>query len=69
MNGVGLGARAITSLASEKNDKQPAQLFNTDVTALAKAAYRTFYEKHPGSRKWNLRKKKQAACYNEPWHI
>lgn len=38
MNGVGLGARSITSLASGENDKQPAQLFNTAVTAATKAA-------------------------------
>lgn len=68
MNGVGLGARAIKSLASEKNDKQPAQLFKTAVTAATKAASTNefpavlfFLRKTPGLQEMESAKK-ETGC-------
>lgn len=67
MNGVGLGARSITSLASGENDKQPAQLFNTAVTAATKAASTNefpavlFLRKTPGAQEMESAKK-ETGC-------
>lgn len=67
MNGVGLGARAIKSLASGKNDKQPAQLFKTAITAATKATSTNefpavlFLRKTPGLQEMESAKK-ETGC-------